>query len=192
MPRCKRPMMRHDPERHHRHSIRLKGHDYTQPGAYFVTICTRGRECLFGKIVDGEMRLNDAGEIAQRGWEDIPRHFPLAELEAFVIMPNHLHGIICRGEASAVPQTTCAAKTKCRRGEKSFAPTTTTTPTVAVANDRFNRPRAQNRCDQMVSVKHQPPFRLATWLPRSRCSKRGRTESNPRIHLRQSRQLGRG
>jgi len=63
-------------------------------GAYFVTICTRERECLFGHVVYGEMRLNDAGEIARRCWEDIPDHFPLAELDAFVIMPNHVHGII--------------------------------------------------------------------------------------------------
>jgi putative transposase len=68
-----------------------------------VTICTRDRVCVLGEIVDGEMRLNDAGEIAQRCWEEIPRHFPLVELDAFVVMPNHVHGIIvirCRGEAS--------------------------------------------------------------------------------------------
>jgi putative transposase len=95
--------MRFDPEKHHRRSIRLKGHDYSQPGAYFVTICTRDQACLFGHVVNGEMRLNDAGEIAQRCWEEIPRHFPLVELDAFVVMPNHVHGIIViqgRGEAS--------------------------------------------------------------------------------------------
>ena len=95
--------MRPPPDRHHRRSIRLKGHDYTQSGAYFVTICTRDRECLFGGIVDGEMRLNDAGEIARRCLEDIAGHFPLAEPDAFVVMPNHVHGIIVihrRGEAS--------------------------------------------------------------------------------------------
>jgi len=53
--------MRHDPDGHHRRSIRLNGHDYTQPGAYFVTICTRERECLFGGIVDGEMHLSETG-----------------------------------------------------------------------------------------------------------------------------------
>jgi REP element-mobilizing transposase RayT len=98
--------MRYDPDKHHRRSIRLKGHDYSQPGAYFVTIRTLERACLFGHVVNGEMRLNDAGEIARRGWEDIPRHFPLVELDAFVIMPNHVHGIIViqgRGEASAIP-----------------------------------------------------------------------------------------
>jgi putative transposase len=92
-----------DLDRHHRRSIRLKGHDYAQPGAYFVTICTRERECLFGHVVNGEMRLNDAGEIARRCWEDIPDHFPHAVSDAVVIMPNHVHGVIVihgRGEAS--------------------------------------------------------------------------------------------
>jgi REP element-mobilizing transposase RayT len=76
------------------------------PGAYFVTICTRDRECLFGQIVDEVMRLNDAGAIARRCWEEIPDHFPSVELDAFVIMPNHVHGITVihrRGEASAIP-----------------------------------------------------------------------------------------
>jgi REP element-mobilizing transposase RayT len=71
-----------------------------------VTICTRERECLYGHVVNDEMRLNDAGEIARRCWADIPVHFPLVELDAFVVMPNHVHGIIViqgRGEASAVP-----------------------------------------------------------------------------------------
>ena len=63
--------MAYDPDKHHRRSIRLKGHDYAQPGAYFVTICTRKRECLLGHAVNGEMRLNDAGEIARRCWEDL-------------------------------------------------------------------------------------------------------------------------
>jgi len=74
-------------------------------GAYFVTICTQERACVLGEIVDGEMRLNDAGSIARRCWEEIPRHFPLVELDAFVVMPNHVHGIIVihgRGEASAI------------------------------------------------------------------------------------------
>ncbi len=83
-----------NPAKHHRRSIRLKGYDYTQPGAYFVTIVTHGRECLFGEIVDGEMRLNRAGQIARQEWERLPRRFPHVQLDAFVIMPNHIHGII--------------------------------------------------------------------------------------------------
>ncbi len=100
--------MTYDPDKHHRRSIRLKGHDYSQPGAYFVTICTRDRASLFGHVVNGEMRLNEPGEIAWRCWEDIPDHFPLVQLDAFVVMPNHVHGIIVitgRGEASVPPDT---------------------------------------------------------------------------------------
>jgi len=96
------------PDKHDRHSIRLKEYDYALPGAYFVTICTRDRACLFGHVMNGEMHLNAAGEIAQRCWEDIPTHFPSVELDAFVIMPNHVHGLIVITDA---PQTTCAAKT---------------------------------------------------------------------------------
>ena len=75
-------------------STRLKGWDYAADGWYFVTICTRGRECFFGKIVDQRMRLSKIGDIALRFWEDIPNHSVNAGLDAFVIMPNHLHGIV--------------------------------------------------------------------------------------------------
>jgi REP element-mobilizing transposase RayT len=83
-----------DPKKHHRRSIRLKGYDYTQPGAYFVTIVAWQRECLFGEIVDEEMRLNEYGKIIQNWWNQIPNHFPNVETIVFVIMPNHVHGII--------------------------------------------------------------------------------------------------
>jgi putative transposase len=86
--------MRYDSQKHYRRSIRLKGYDYTQAGAYFITICTHERACLFGEGVDGELWLNDAGRIAERCWLDIPHHFPHTELDTFVVMPNHLHGII--------------------------------------------------------------------------------------------------
>jgi len=83
-----------DPDRHHRRSIRLKGYDYTQPGAYFITICTRDRVCLFGEVIDGEMRLNPLGEIVRQCWWAIPEHFSHVVLDEFVVMPNHVHGII--------------------------------------------------------------------------------------------------
>ncbi|HLO17395.1 MAG TPA: transposase [Anaerolineales bacterium] len=83
-----------DPRKHHRRSIRLKGYDYSQTGAYYVTIVTYHRDCLFGDIVNGEMILNDLGKIADECWRAIPEHFPFIELGAFVIMPNHMHGII--------------------------------------------------------------------------------------------------
>jgi putative transposase len=75
-------------------SIRLKEYDYSQLGGYFVTICTHKRECILGEIVDGEVRLSPFGEIAERHWDEIPRYFPGVELDASIIMPNHIHGII--------------------------------------------------------------------------------------------------
>ncbi|PYV37943.1 MAG: transposase [Acidobacteria bacterium] len=86
--------MTYDPQRHHRRSIRLKGYDYSQAGAYFITVCVQDRACPFGEIVDGQMRLNEYGECAVRWWEDIPRHFVPVDIDAFVVMPNHVHGII--------------------------------------------------------------------------------------------------
>ena len=86
--------MKFDPSKHHRRSIRLKGYDYESSGAYYVTIVTRGRECVFGEIEDNEMYLNNYGEIVQKWWDDISIHFPNVETGAFVIMPNHIHGII--------------------------------------------------------------------------------------------------
>ena len=86
--------MKYNPHIHHRRSIRLKGYDYSQAGAYFITICTHDRECLFGKIAGGEMTLNDAGKIANKCWIQIPKHFPNVILYEHIVMPNHVHGII--------------------------------------------------------------------------------------------------
>ncbi len=86
--------MKFDPKIHHRHSIRLQGYDYTQSGAYFVTIIAWQRECLFGEIVDGEMQLNQFGKIVERAWFDLPKHYPHVELGTFCIMPNHVHAVI--------------------------------------------------------------------------------------------------
>jgi len=88
------PKSRFDPQKHHRRSIRLQGYDYSSEGAYYVTIVVQGRECLFGEIIDGEMVLNEYGEIVQKWWNEIPIHFSNVELGAFVVMPNHVHGII--------------------------------------------------------------------------------------------------
>jgi REP element-mobilizing transposase RayT len=79
---------------HHRRSIRLKGYDYTRAGAYFVTICTKDRACLFGDVADGVMRLNQMGHIVRQCWLAIPDHVPPVLLDEFVVMPNHVHGII--------------------------------------------------------------------------------------------------
>ena len=77
-----------------RQSTRLPRFDYTRQGAYFVTLCTRNRACLFGDIVNGEMRLNDIGNLADGLWQEIPVHFPQVEIDAWIVMPNHVHGVI--------------------------------------------------------------------------------------------------
>jgi REP element-mobilizing transposase RayT len=87
-------MAKFDPHRHHRKSIRIKEYDYTQAGAYFVTIVTYQRDCLFGEIKNGEIQLNDFGKIADECWRAIPEHFPFVELGTHVVMPNHVHGVI--------------------------------------------------------------------------------------------------
>jgi REP element-mobilizing transposase RayT len=91
-----------DPEEDHRRSIRLRSYDYSQPGAYFVTICTHQRKFLLGCEEDGKIILSDFGSLVERIWQTLPAHYPGIELEAYVIMPNHIHGIIKRrGEAFA-------------------------------------------------------------------------------------------
>ena len=97
--------MRYDPDRHHRRSIRLLGYDYCSAGAYFVTVCTHRRELLFE---DPVLR-----RVAETMWQRIPRHFPNVQLDGWVVMPNHVHGIVvitddpCRGETS--PETVSSA-----------------------------------------------------------------------------------
>ena len=86
--------MKYDLEIHRRRSIRLKGYDYSQSGAYFVTIVAWGREKLFGEIVDGKLRLNAFGDIVRMEWERTPEIRHEVELGAYVVMPNHFHGII--------------------------------------------------------------------------------------------------
>ncbi|HLA44883.1 MAG TPA: hypothetical protein VJZ27_15670, partial [Aggregatilineales bacterium] len=79
---------------HHRRSIRLSEYDYTGFGAYFVTLCTHQRACIFGDVVDEAVVLNTIGCTIRDCWEAIPGHFPRVTIDAFVIMPNHMHGII--------------------------------------------------------------------------------------------------
>ncbi len=83
-----------DPDRHHRRSIRLHGFDYSQPGSYFLTVCTKDRALLFGTVVDGVMHLNDVGQIVESVWHAMPAIYPGVETDAFVVMPNHVHGIL--------------------------------------------------------------------------------------------------
>ena len=87
-------MNRYDPDRHHRSSIRLRGYDYSQPGAYLFTICVQGRRELLGSVESAEMHLNAAGEMIHRWWLELARRFVTVQLDIFVVMPNHAHGIV--------------------------------------------------------------------------------------------------
>jgi REP element-mobilizing transposase RayT len=86
--------MPYNPEIHHRHSIHLKGYDYSKAGLYFITICTQNRECVFGKIAEAEMNMNGYGRIVETEWLNLKIKYPNIELYEFVVMPNHFHGIL--------------------------------------------------------------------------------------------------
>jgi putative transposase len=91
--------MKYNPTIHHRRSIRLRDYDYSQEGAYFITICVQYMRCIFGHIEQKEMIMNEFGEIAYRQWEQLPERWPHIELGAFQVMPNHFHGIIIVNDA---------------------------------------------------------------------------------------------
>lgn len=102
---------------HNRRSIRLKGYDYAQTGAYFVTICTKNRECLFGEIADGDVVLNEWGEIVKNEWLRTLKIRPNVIVDEYIVMPNHLHGILIIVDDG-----------RGGRGVSQYAPTTITPP----------------------------------------------------------------
>lgn len=87
-------MTHYDPDKHHRRSIRLRGYDYAQTGAYFVTICTYQRECLFGDVRGGRMECNAHAQIVHEEWAQSAQLRREITVDAFVVMPNHVHGIV--------------------------------------------------------------------------------------------------
>jgi REP element-mobilizing transposase RayT len=94
---------------HHRRSIRLRGHDYAQAGAFFVTLCVQGRICLFGHVADGVVELTDIGRIVAEEWERTPALRPNVELDEFIVMPDHVHGIVIitqRDDGATPPDAT--------------------------------------------------------------------------------------
>ena len=86
--------MTYNPDIHHRRSIRLKGYDYSQAGLYFITICIQNRACLLGKIINGEMNLNEAGTMVKNEWFKLPKRFSNIKLHENIVMPNHFHAIL--------------------------------------------------------------------------------------------------
>jgi len=87
-------MNKYNPNIHHRRSIRLKGYDYSQAALYFITICCNDRACLFGRVKNNEMILNNAGTMIQNEWSILPERFKNIQLHEFIVMPNHFHAIL--------------------------------------------------------------------------------------------------
>jgi REP element-mobilizing transposase RayT len=103
--------LKSDPQKHHRRSVRLKEYDYSQAGAYFVTIVAHQRACLFGKIMDRGMKLNNIGEIIANTWKWLADQYPYVEPLHGVVMPNHFHGLLMihddgRGGSRSAPTGT--------------------------------------------------------------------------------------
>ncbi len=88
---------KYDPNIHHRRSIRLDGYDYSQDGWYSVTMCVLGHKCLFGKFADGQIQLYEYGRIIDKCWKWLAEQYDYVHLDRYVVMPNHLHGIIIIG-----------------------------------------------------------------------------------------------
>jgi putative transposase len=118
--------MKYNPEIHHRRSIRLKGYDYSQEGFYFVTVCTQSKRCLLGRIEKEQMVLNDAGKMIECQWNELVKRFTQIELDEYVVMPNHFHGIVIVG-AGLVPARNGAANGITDGATTRVAPTTGTT-----------------------------------------------------------------
>jgi putative transposase len=88
-----------------RRSIRLRSHDYSSPGEYFVTLCTQDRETRFGEILGESMQLNDVGAMVDGRWRELPAKFATIEIGPYVVMPNHVHGVIVLDQPDATPCT---------------------------------------------------------------------------------------
>ena len=95
-----------DPDKHNRQSKRLYGYDYTVPGYYYVTICTKNRLSVLGTVIDDVVILSAWGRIAYENWRKTPEHFSSVGLDDFVIMPNHIHGVIILRDADATKRQT--------------------------------------------------------------------------------------
>ncbi len=131
--------MTFDPEKYHRRSIRLHGYDYRESGYYFITICTEKRLCLFGEIKNNKMILNDLGKIIEEEWVKSEKIRPNVELNEFVVMPNHIHGIVVikykmEIGGRGVLQYARNDESQTDRGVYQYAPTPLQSPTQTIGS----------------------------------------------------------
>jgi REP element-mobilizing transposase RayT len=137
--------MEYNPDKHHRRSIRLKWYDYAKAELYFITICVKKRKCLFGKIEQGQMCLNDAGRMVEKEWSALSQRFPNVQLYEYIVMPNHFHAImeITNNNGTTVGATLVVAQS----------------PVVALKNNKGNGTTRNNNnpCDSVTSFNKTYP-----------------------------------
>ncbi|MCP5049427.1 MAG: hypothetical protein GY940_19815 [bacterium] len=158
--------MKYNPDIHHRRSIRLDGYDYSQDGLYFITICIQNQLWLLGEIENGEMVLNDAGQMVKKWWYELNNKYGSIELHDHIIMPNHFHGIIQIKPTSTTPVTPvgadlCVCPNGSRKPPKIHPPP---------QNDQFHRERGSD--ERIGSGEHiglgehigSPLHRMVQWF----------------------------
>ena len=153
--------MKYNPEIHHRKSIRLKDYDYSSEGLYFITICTQNREHLFGKIVNDKMILNSAGLMIERIYKELSDNFENAQLEEYVIMPNHFHCIIKVGaeSISALKKDLESPKLGLSKNRVDMESTPTTIPKIIQSFKRYTT----LEYIKMVKNNQLPNFDKRVW-----------------------------
>jgi len=151
--------LRYNSDIHHRRSVRLKAHDYSLAGAYFVTVCTQNRECMFGKIHNAKMILNDAGRMVQGVWDKLPVRYPGVQTDAFVIMPNHIHGIIV---LTGTTQRRGESRIRPRPGDHKDRPYGTLPGTIGRVMQGFKSITTRKYIRGIVEY-NWPPFEKRLW-----------------------------
>lgn len=151
-------------------SIRWQNWDYRNAGAYFITICTKDRLCYFGEIEDGAAQLSDAGQVAEKYWMEIPEHFKNVQLGAFVVMPNHVHGILILSDVVGTLQCNVPTTTESASATTTVEPNQTeTNQFMADISPKSGSVSTIIRSYKSVCTKHinlQKPALNFAWQPR--------------------------
>ena len=151
----------YNPKIHHRRSIRLSGYDYSQEGAYFITICCQDKVCRFGTVENDKMMLNECGLIAANEWIALPNRFINIEVDVFQIMPNHIHGIIIVkdvGATLAVAQS-FMGETAYAGQPQGIAPTQVVHGTIPAIIGAY-KSLVSNGCLKIYKSKNKPMGKL--------------------------------
>jgi REP-associated tyrosine transposase len=155
-----------NPARRHKH-IRLAGYDYSQPNAYVFTVVTKDRQCGLGSVVDLEFRALPAGEIVRGTWNRLPEKFPTILLDAFIVMPNHIHGIVFLGANPDIPSevainvdATNSVSSQSSRPHHSQNPVTNTVASTFMAtfpHSQSSKSGSQSQnCKPLTPLSHDP------------------------------------